>query len=184
MNETNQVKKNIKKNKKPEIILEKNIHSIVLFYGISFSLFVLYYSFFLHKIPFFISIFILFIIFFLTYYNYYGRKVVITKNKFYIYRLNKKIISLSYAKDFLYINYEKTKLGILLNYGTILLVTQKNLYYKIYFIKDPEKIFFTAIYEYENVMKIINPQYKRKFLKEPIKNENYNFNEEFEKIED
>lgn len=106
MSEINQVKKTKKKNK-AEIVLEKKVHPIILFYDIIFSFFMMYYSLYLNRLPFLISLILLSITSFLTYYNYYGRKIVITKNKFYVYRLGKKTISLSYSKDFLHIKYEK-----------------------------------------------------------------------------
>lgn len=187
MSETENLKKPKKSNKKAEKILEETIHPIVLFYGISFSLFILYYAFVLNRIPFLLTFMLLSIAGFMSYYNFYGRKIVITQNKLYIYRLGKKIISLSYAKDFLHIKYEKTKIGRLLNYGSILLVTQDNMYYKIHFLNNPEKIFYTAIQEYENVMSIVNPDYEKKYVTEQSsdgKSKRINSSDDFEKIDD
>lgn len=183
MSEINQVKKTKKKNK-AEIVLEKKVHPIILFYDIIFSFFMMYYSLYLNRLPFLISLILLSITSFLTYYNYYGRKIVITKNKFYVYRLGKKTISLSYSKDFLHIKYEKTKLGRLLDYGSILLVTQENKYYKIHFIKEPEEVFYSSINEYENVMSLLNPKYERQLNKNSSNDEIKIKKDDFEKIED
>lgn len=175
--------------KKSEKILESTIHSIVLFYGISFSLFIFYSAYFENRLSFLLTLAILSISSFVTYYNFYGRKIVITKNKFYIYRLNKKSISLSFSKDFLHIKYEKTKLGKLLNYGSILLVTQDSKYYKIHFVNNPEEIFYESIKQYENVMVLINPEYEKKLNNDNNKSGNSErkkniFSENnFEKIE-
>lgn len=184
MSEINQAKPSKRKNKKAEIILEQKIHPILLFYSGTFIISVLYYSFILHRIPFFLTLVMLAITSFVTYYNYYGRKIVITRNKFYVYRLGKKIISLSYAKDFLHIKYEKTKIGRLLNYGSILLVTQDNMYYKVHFVNEPEQVFYTAINEYENVMSLINPQYERQLSKDSSTGGIKKPQDDFEKIED
>lgn len=161
--------------KTTEKILEQTIHPIILFYGVTFSLFILYYTFFQNKLSILLSLGILIISTFVTYYNYVGRKIVITKNKFYVYRLGKKTISLSFSKDFLHIKYEKTRLGKILNYGTILLVTQENKYYKINFVNQPEELFYSAIEAYENVMSLVNPAYEKQLNKEVEKTEQDNF---------
>ena len=94
---------------------------------------------------------------------------------------------LSFSKDFLHIKFDQTRLGKILNYGSILLVTQENKYYQIHFVKNPKEIFYTAIQEYENIMTLINPEYEKK-LNNKSNNEN-TLNSEisknnFEKIED
>lgn len=183
---TEAVKKKKSKSKKAEKILEVHIHPIVVFYSIVFTILVLYYSFILERVPIVLGLLMSFISVFLSYYNFYQRKIIITKNKFYVYRLGKKTISLSFSTDFLHIKYEKTKLGRLLNYGSILLVTQENKYYKVHFVNDVEKVFYTAIEEYENVMAIYNPDYEKKLTKEK-ENENgeelIDSSDNFEKIE-
>lgn len=161
-------------------LIEKGVHPIVLFYGISFTLIVLYSSLISHRLPLLVATLILCISSFITYYNFFGRKIVITTHKIYFYRLGKKTITLTFSKDFLHMKYEKTNLGKLLGYGSILLVTQEEKYYKIHFIHNPEEIFTTSIEAYENIMVSINPNYERK-LNVVEKN---NRPENFEKIED
>lgn len=179
MSEVLETKKVKKKRKTTEVIYEQTIHPIILFYSVTFNILLGYYCFVLNRIPFMLMIFLLAISGFVTYYNYYKRKIVITQNKFYTYRLGKKTISLSFSKDFLHIKYEKTKIGRLLNYGTILLVTQNNDYYKIHFVKEPEKVFFAAIEQYENVMQIINPEYEKQLNQSTVQNND----NDFEKID-
>lgn len=183
MSESVELKKSKRKIKKPEIIYEQGIHSIILFYCISFNLLIFYYCLGLSRIPFGLTIFLSIISISVSYYNYYNRKIVITRNKFYVYRLGKKTISLSFAKDFLHIKYEKTKLGKLLNYGSILLVTQDNQFYKVHFVKEPEQVFFASVSEYENVMQILNPDYEKQLNKEDSILNTIKKAEEFEKIE-
>lgn len=159
--EINQKKPKKVKNK-AEKILEANAHPIILFYETLFVI-CIFYSLYYKKISLIIGLIMLLASFFMTYYNYYKRKVVVTSNKFYFYRLGKKTISLSFSYDFFQIKYEKTKLGRILNYGTLILIDQKNQYYKINFISNPEEIFFCAIKEYEKVQLKINPNYEIKF---------------------
>lgn len=185
MSESKIKDKSIKKT--TEKILESKIHPILLFYGISFSLFIMYYSFINHRLPIMIALVIILIASFLTYYNYYGRKIVITKNKFYVYRLGKKTISLSFAKDFLHVKFEQTRLGKILNYGSVLLVTQENRYYQVHFVKNPEEVFYTSIEEYENIMTLINPEYEKRLSKDDAQTStvtNKISKNVFEKIED
>lgn len=172
--------KSKQKNNSAEKLLEKGIHPILLFYGMFFTIVVLYSSLVLNRLPIILSLFILSISSFLTYYNFYGRKVVVTTHKIYFYRLGKKTITLSFAKDFLHMKYEKTRLGRILDYGTILLVTQEEKYYKIHFVTNPEEVFYTSIEAYENIMSMINPDYEKKFTKKDSEIQKQNF----EKIED
>lgn len=180
MNETNELKKPKIKNKKAEIIIEKKIHPIIIIYNIVFCLSIFYYSLLGHGVPFLVTFFLISITSFITYFNFYKRKIVITKNKLYIYRLGKKMVSISYASDFLYIKFEKTKLGRLLNYGTILVVTQNNTLYSVNFVREPEELFIAAIKEYENVISLINPKYEKQLDKENL----LKTEEDFEKIKD
>lgn len=183
MSEVSDQKKIKKKRKTTEAVYEQTIHPIILFYCFTFNIFICYYSFYLKRIPLIITVFLFAISIFVTYYNYYKRKIVITKNKFYAYRLGKKTISLSFSKDFLHIKYEKSKLGRLLNYGTILLVTQNNDYYKIHFVNEPNNVFYAAIEQYENVMTLINPQYEKQLNKENSENNQNYLENNFEKLD-
>lgn len=151
--------KHIKNKKsKAEKVLEVNAHPILIFYEIIF-IFSIFYAIYYNKINFITGSLAIIISFFLTYYNYYKRKIVITANKFYIYRLGKKTVSLNFSNQFFQIKFEKTKLGRILNYGTLILIDQENKYYKIDFISNPESVFFSSIKEYEKIQEKINPNY-------------------------
>ena len=157
--------KQAKKKQKIEKILEESASSVLLFYSAFIFIILFYYGFIANKIPVFFTLLFIGLSAFWLYFNYYKRKIIITKNKFYIYRLGKKSVSLNFSSDFLHIKFEKSRLGKIFNYGTLLLVDQKNQFYKIDFINNPEQVFYTTIETYEDVMVKINTDYERKYIK-------------------
>lgn len=158
-------KRKIKENnnkKNAEKLLEVTAHPILIFYN--FILFVVLTILLVNnKVS--LIVFFLTIIpsFYFTYYNYYKRKVVVTKNKIYIYRLGKKSASLSFSNQFKFIKYEKNKISSLLNYGSLFLIDVNNEIYSVHFITDPEKIFSLSVQQFEDIQYKLDPDFIKTF---------------------
>ena len=113
-----------KKSKKPEIILEGKTNISVFFYPILFLLITLYYTFFIEKSKHILIILPIVFLVISYYFSVYGKKILLTSKKIYVYQRNKKIISWSFLEDLDYIKYEQTRINKIFRSGTLIIINK------------------------------------------------------------
>jgi hypothetical protein len=147
------------KKRKPVIILERGTHIALFFYS---SLFLLLSTIYFLKNSHTSYIFMLGGLIFLLlqfYFMFYQKKLILTKNKIYLYSRGKKIFGWDLITEFLYVNYNQKKIAKILNYGELIIVNQKNESYTYYFLNDCQNFYEKIIEQYENEMVLFDHTY-------------------------
>ena len=156
-----------KKRKKQNILIERHTSLFVFFYPALVTICAIYY---ILSHPKFQILSILIPIIFLGYqfyFSYYGKRVVVTEQKIYVFSRNKKLISWHLLNDFAYISYEKSRLGTLFAFGTLIIVNQNKEMYSYFYLNDYFKVFETIIKKHEQMVKEVNPDYEIRYNPNP-----------------
>lgn len=149
--------------RKPKKIHEEKTSIFLVIYTSIYSFFILYYGIFTNNKFLIPSLFLSILLCLLCYYNYTNRKILVTENKIYLYKLGKKTGSISFINDFHYIDYHQSILGRIFNYGTIFIVNNDKFYYKIHFICNPKILFEKSVIAYEDFISKKDSTYVKKF---------------------
>lgn len=171
--------KSSKKRKKPNIILDEKTSLFIFFYPILFSLCLIYYTFHTKTNLFIFLAGSIIFIGLQYYFMVFGKKIILTDKKIYVYSRDKKVLSWELIGDFAYINYSQERLGRWFNYGSLIIVNQKKESYVYHFLNNPKSVYEKVIQQYEELMINIDPTYEKQFaIKEskldsiePIKHE-------------
>lgn len=167
-----------RRKKQPTVIAQSTTHWSITIFPMLFTAIALYYTFYSTKINPLLIGGILLSWAGIYYFNFYGKKIILTDKKIYVYSKGKKIISWSLAKDFAYINYEQTNFNRFFKCGTLIIVSESKEMYTYFFLEHVEEMHAAIITAFENEMVRLNPQYVRQYVPEHLKKNN------LDKIED
>ena len=91
--------------------------------------------------------------------NYYQKKIMITGNSIHIYVRGNSVLSRKLLSEFNIINVKKNIISSLFNFGTLIIVNNKNEMYTYYFLKNPEEVKNQIMFRYEKLAKKIDPNF-------------------------
>lgn len=152
-----------KKQKKPEIILESKTSVSIFFYPVLFLLITLYYTFFIEKSKHLLILLPIIFIFITYFFSVYGKKILLTSKKIYIYNRNKKIISWLFLEDLDYIKYEQTKINKIFKSGTLIIINKKKEMYSYNHLSNVADIYQKILDIIEDELQKIDPNYEKVF---------------------
>lgn len=152
-----------KKNKQPKVILESKAHFSFFLYPTILLIIGLYYTFSNLKSNYFILIGMLLFIGLQYYFNYYGKKLVLTDKKIYIFSRNKKKISWSLVDDLEYVSYQQNKLNKLFNSGSLILINNNKEMYTYNYLPNIVDIYEKILLTYDIEMKRLDPNHEMVF---------------------
>lgn len=154
------------KRKLPTVLMTRTTHIICFGQPLLIFLFFIYYT-INHKEINVIGIIIIFILFYFQFYfNYNKKKIFITNKKIYYYSRGKKVLSLPLVGGFLNIGYSQSKLGKILNYGTLKILTNQDVLFTYKYLNDGKAIYEKIIEQHVIETKKIDPNYEMIILKE------------------
>ena len=148
------------KEKKNIIVLEEKTSHFIFLMPALLSIVSLFYLFNSGNMTnFLFTVMIVFLILLKSLLMFRGKKIVITKNKIYIYVNNKKFISWSLSEDFYIVNYSQNFLGKFLNYGTLTIINKDKQMYEYFYLNNVETSYSTIIQSYEKLMQKLDPSF-------------------------
>lgn len=153
------MKKN-KKKKEPNILLQKTTHPIAFFYSGIIFLLCIYYTLSNKGYGFAILFGMLVFLGIQYYFMFYGKKILLTEHKIYVYSKGKKHISWDLIKDFQYVNYNEDRLGKIFHCGTLNIMDKNKKVYSYFYLSDCKEVFDSIIELYEKKMVQIDPTYE------------------------
>lgn len=103
---------------------------------------------------------------------YLKNKLIITKNKIYIFQGKQKIVAWSFIEDFYCVDYKQSALGKLFNYGTLYISNHDNKFYLFKMIDNPIQAYDNIIIQYEKIQEALDPSYKPRYNKDTRKIKN------------
>lgn len=149
-----------KKKRLPPILISRKTHWACFLAPLFFILIYIYYSITNNEInPYFI---IFIILFFISQYflHYHGKRIFITDKKIYAYSRKKKILSLPLVGGFTHISYKQSKLGKILNYGTLHILTIENTLFTYQYLQDCSLMYDKILEQHVIEVKKIDPDYE------------------------
>ena len=131
---------------------------------------------------FLISLSISFIVYFIAFLNFSKKQIFLTKNSVYIYMNERIKFSSLLVEDLYKIEIRQDKLGIFLNYGTLVIINKDNNYYEFFVLDNPKKCMDNIMTRYERNMKKIDPNFVSSYVLTEKQKENKE--DELDKIGD
>ena len=108
----------------------------------------------------YIVLFICIPFFIFSFLNYFNKKIILTKSTIYLFINKKSTFSVKLSSNFKLFDIKQTKIGKILNYGTIYIVDTNNNFIEYKFFKDPLSFRKKLVKVYEREMKKINPDFQ------------------------
>lgn len=158
--------------KKPTVIYKATTSKFIFLWPVAIFISMLFYSIFLDKGNHFFTIFIASLFPLIpAFLFYYGKRIILTPNKVYIYIKNKKFISWKIIGDFKHVEYSQSRLGKLFNFGTLLIVNQNNESYQYMYLNNVQQMYEHIIIRYEKLMKRLDPDFIPVYKQKEVKTE-------------